>query len=51
MLPLLIAPHGGKVGDLAVQRTFATARPVEYDAIMLAAAPRVGTVLGVGFLR
>ncbi len=39
MTPLLIAPHGGVVGDLPVQRTFATARSVEYDAILLAGAP------------
>jgi catalase len=40
MLPLIIAPHGGMVGDLTVQRTFATARSVEFDAILLATAPR-----------
>ncbi|GAB3837351.1 hypothetical protein GCM10027610_039300 [Dactylosporangium cerinum] len=40
MTPLLIAPHGGVVGDLPVQRTFATARSVEFDAILLAGAPR-----------
>lgn len=39
MVPLLIAPHGGMIGDLPVQRTFATARSVEYDALLLAAAP------------
>jgi catalase len=39
MVPLVIAPRGGKVGDLTVQRTFATARSVEFDAILLAAAP------------
>ncbi|MFD2767984.1 catalase [Micromonospora eburnea] len=39
MVPLLIAPHGGMVGDLAVQRTFATARSVEFDALLLAGAP------------
>jgi catalase len=39
MVPLVIAPHGGMVGDLPVQRTFATARSVEYDALLLAAAP------------
>ncbi|GIM92260.1 catalase [Paractinoplanes toevensis] len=39
MVPLLIAAHGGKVGDLPVQRTFATARSVEFDAIILAGAP------------
>jgi catalase len=39
MVPLLIAPHGGTVADLPVQRTFATARSVEFDALLLAAAP------------
>ncbi|GIE94200.1 catalase [Paractinoplanes rishiriensis] len=39
MVPLLIAPHGGMVGDLPVQRTFATARSVEFDALLLATAP------------
>ncbi|GIJ56322.1 catalase [Virgisporangium aurantiacum] len=39
MVPLVIAPHGGTVGDLVVQRSFATARSVEFDALLLAAAP------------
>ncbi|MDG4825619.1 catalase [Asanoa sp. WMMD1127] len=39
MVPLLIAPHGGMVGDLPVQRTFATARSIEFDALLLATAP------------
>ncbi|MBQ1020163.1 catalase [Micromonospora sp. D93] len=39
MVPLLIAPHGGMVGDLPVQRTFATGRSVEFDAILLTGAP------------
>jgi catalase len=39
MVPLLIAPHGGLVGDLPVQRTFATARSVEFDAVLLGGAP------------
>ncbi|MEE6262519.1 catalase [Plantactinospora sonchi] len=39
MVPLLIAPHGGMVADLPVQRTFATARSVEFDALLLAGAP------------
>ncbi|GAA3246293.1 catalase [Dactylosporangium siamense] len=39
MVPLLIAPHGGLVGGLPVQRTFATARSVEFDAVLLAGAP------------
>ncbi|SNY71512.1 catalase [Paractinoplanes atraurantiacus] len=39
MVPLVIAPHGGKVGGLPVQRTFATARSIEFDAILVGAAP------------
>ncbi|PRY32979.1 catalase [Pseudosporangium ferrugineum] len=39
MVPLLIAPHGGEVDGTPVQRTFATARSVEFDAILLAGAP------------
>ncbi|MET8291924.1 catalase [Streptomyces sp. NPDC005132] len=43
MVPLVIAPAGGTLdpdGDpLAVQRTFATARSTEFDAIVLAGAP------------
>jgi catalase len=39
MVPLIIAPHGGMVGGLPVQRTFATARSVEFDAVLLAGAP------------
>ncbi len=39
MVPLLIGPHGGMVGDLPVQRTFATGRSVEFDAVLLAGAP------------
>jgi catalase len=39
MVPLLIAPHGGLVGGVPVQRTFATARSVEFDALLLGGAP------------
>ncbi|AEB44959.1 catalase [Micromonospora maris] len=39
MVPLLIVGHGGMIGDLPVQRTFATGRSVEFDALLLAAAP------------
>ncbi|BEL06424.1 catalase CatB [Actinoplanes sichuanensis] len=39
MVPLIIAPHGGKIDSLIVQRTFATARSIEFDALLLAAAP------------
>jgi catalase len=39
MVPLIVAPHGGTVGDLTVQRTFAATRSVEFDALLIAAAP------------
>lgn len=39
MVPLVIAPHGGTVGGTDVQRTFATARSVELDAVLVAGAP------------
>ena len=39
MVPLLIGPHGGAVRGTPVQRSFATARSVEFDAILLAGAP------------
>jgi catalase len=43
MVPLIIAPTGGKLGGtITVQRSFATARSVEFDAIILAAAPAPG---------
>ncbi|MCX2968376.1 MULTISPECIES: catalase [Streptomyces] len=46
MVPLLIAPTGGTVGTgeeaLTVQRTFATARSIEFDALLFAANPAPG---------
>ena len=39
MVPLLIAPHGGMVEGLPVQRTFSTGRSVEYDVLLLAGSP------------
>lgn len=43
MVPLVIAPVGGQLeGDgepVAVQRTFATARSTEFDALLVAGAP------------
>jgi catalase len=43
MTPLVIAPHGGTLGEgdqqVVVQRSFATARSVEFDAVLLASAP------------
>lgn len=39
LLPLLIAPRGGDLGEgLVAQRTFATARSVEFDAVVLTGA-------------
>ncbi|MEU5884772.1 catalase [Spirillospora sp. NPDC047279] len=46
MVPLIIAPAGGVLGSgddaLTVQRTFATARSVEFDALLVAGAPAPG---------
>ena len=40
MVPLLIGPHGGVLENgMAVQRTFLTARSVEFDAVLLAGGP------------
>jgi catalase len=40
MVPLVVAPHGGTVGDgVVVQRTFAAGRSVELDAVLVAGAP------------
>ncbi len=43
MVPLIIAPRGGTLGssadELVVQRTFLTARSVEFDAILVAGGP------------
>jgi catalase len=43
MVPLIIAPTGGMLGGtLPVQRTFVTARSVEFDALLVAGAPAPG---------
>ncbi|MFF6997857.1 catalase [Streptomyces sp. NPDC008313] len=46
MVPLVVAPAGGRLeggGDpITVQRTFATARSVEFDALLLAGSPGPG---------
>ncbi|MFD9569119.1 catalase [Streptomyces sp. NPDC059982] len=43
MMPLVIAPTGGALGTgknaVTVQRTFATARSTEFDALLIAGAP------------
>ncbi|NJQ02697.1 catalase [Streptomyces zingiberis] len=47
MVPLVVAPTGGTLGagsgdPVTVQRTFAAARSVEFDALLLAGAPEPG---------
>ncbi|MGW2441336.1 catalase [Streptomyces goshikiensis] len=46
MVPLVIAPAGGVLGDggdpVTVQRTLATARSVEFDALVFAGLPGAG---------
>ncbi|MFI0218048.1 catalase [Streptomyces lydicus] len=46
MVPLVIAPAGGKLDPegepITVQRTFATARSTEFDAVVLAGTPGPG---------
>ncbi|MFE5512037.1 catalase [Streptomyces sp. NPDC056529] len=46
MVPLVIAPAGGTIGGdadpITVQRTFATARSIEFDALVLAGTPAPG---------
>jgi catalase len=40
MVPLVVAPHGGKLPDgTPVQRTFGATRSVEFDAVLLAGSP------------
>jgi catalase len=40
LVPLVLAPHGGQLdGGIDVQRTFATARSVEFDAVLLGGCP------------
>jgi catalase len=47
MVPLVVAPTGGTIGSgdtaLTVQRTYVTARSVEFDAVLVAGAPGVGS--------
>ena len=43
MVPLVVAPYGGKLSDgTVVQRTFAATRSVEYDAVLVAGSPAPG---------
>jgi catalase len=40
MVPLVVAPHGGKLPTgLDIQRSFGATRSVEFDAVLLAGAP------------
>jgi catalase len=40
MVPLVVAPHGGKLPNgAAVQRTFGATRSVEFDAVLVAGSP------------
>jgi catalase len=40
MVPLVVAPYGGKLPDgTVVQRTLAATRSVEFDAVLLAGSP------------
>ncbi|QIX27109.1 catalase [Nocardioides sp. JQ2195] len=39
MVPLVIAARGGEVGGVVVDRTFATGRSLEFDALLLAGNP------------
>ncbi|KUJ36634.1 catalase [Streptomyces sp. MI02-2A] len=47
MVPLLVAPTGGTLGaadgSVTVQRTYATARSVEFDAVLVAGSPGMGS--------
>ncbi|MFE7890341.1 catalase [Streptomyces sp. NPDC057412] len=46
MVPLVVAPAGGTLGSgddaVTVQRTFVTARSIEFDALLVAGAPTAG---------
>ena len=43
MVPLVVGPQGGKLPNgMPVQRTFATCRSVEFDAVLLAGSPAPG---------
>ena len=39
MVPFVIAPTGGKLGDVVIDRTFLTAASVEFDAVLVLEAP------------
>jgi catalase len=51
LVPLVVAPRGGLIDrdqTLPAQRSFATARSVEFDALLLAAVPAPGPGARVG---
>ncbi|CCQ14147.1 Catalase [Rhodococcus sp. AW25M09] len=35
VVPLIVGPHGGVIGDLVVNRTYANAASIEFDALVL----------------
>ncbi len=35
VLPLVVGPHGGKIGSITVQRTYANAASTEFDAVIV----------------
>ncbi len=39
MLPFVTAPHGGKLGDVVIDRAFLTAASIEFDAVLVLEAP------------
>lgn len=51
MVPLLIAPRGGRLGEgntaVAVERTYSTMRSVEFDAVVLAGGIETSTAIDV----
>ncbi|MEO7000147.1 MAG: catalase [Terracoccus sp.] len=48
MVPFLVGPHGGTMGELTVARTYATARSFEFDAVvMLGSSPAEDAVPGL----
>lgn len=48
LLPFVIAPSGGRLGELVVSRTYATARSFEFDTlVVLGAAPGADAVPGL----
>ncbi|MCU1535689.1 MAG: catalase [Humibacillus sp.] len=48
MVPFVIAPHGGRLGDVVIERTYATARSFEYDALLVVgAAPGADALPGL----